>query len=1079
MAKKTQPAYRIDSRAKQGSPIQGTLLATMDVAPPIPPRPPTVEPPTLSTGLLLSAVTPSAYIDVAWDPPFLIQPAGYYVQHSENVGFPEGQTYTHVTGGGGTNARIAPVKVGTTYYIRVAAISGGTVGDYSEAASIVTAQDTSPPGNPSIVSAAFVGTGDLEIQFVPPVSANLRDIEVTIRASAGGTILAQDYTATTLYLWTAQQNLAATSGVGDPSLVVELRSRSWGGYFSPVVSQSVTKARPATPSNVSHNWSGDAGTASADWIISWTAPADAAYTQVSINAVPRPVYGSRYTYSLSQNQADHGGTPDPTLQYSLVAVDGLGQTSQTPASGSAVNAPPAAPSAVTLAAVTELLGITVTFTRPQDYSGLVYRLVQTNPSAADVTWIDTDRVASRRVATAATYQIGVRVLDQFDQTSSEVLSSTVVADLTLSVLRAESIYSDSVNTSPAALKDSLADDDRIANGILYAANAAWRWIRCERPFLDRYRPITLSLYVSNGTTIWYLRTSNDGATWRYFSGPVVGAETLSETVGEIAARSAAISSAALGNAGAQRALLPSSVEARFVELWFQNNGGTTRVDEYYPRRVVQADDGEFETLGALRATLGDVSVGTMAAIDITASTMTSSVVTGGTVRSAASGPRWEGNETRLFGTDGTTTKWEALNATGELTCGAGSVVLNDIGMLVSGSNALRFRKVGQSTPFGTLSFGDKEQSNQFDLTWYASPTRVSRVMMTEVDIILSPNNSGSLTVSDRVYTGNLTVSGSDVRMGPIGNAMSLNVGRTSTYSGGALAGALNLYHDGNDNGTGYLYQRGTGVLNMGMQDAGSLQLVTGNVARLAISPSGLVTIPNGIFAPHWIEVGGAGSGNRNAYIDLTGDATYTDYGLRIIRGANGPNTDSTIENRGTGGLWIGTPDAGFLALYTQGQANPRIVIQSDGTVRPNGGGTQNLGNATHYWADISYKTLTDRGCFGSYDEGVELQDGRVVSDLEALFAIEVDPELKTPAGRPRLKYASLPKDVYRPAPIAEKDRTDLHGNLVCRAGEKQGDDGAEFTAFFSILLGAVKQLTQEVRKLEGELQQIKLSRGKP
>ena len=25
-------------------------------------------------------------------------------------------------------------------------------------------------------------------------------------------------------------------------------------------------------------------------------------------------------------------------------------------------------------------------------------------------------------------------------------------------------------------------------------------------------------------------------------------------------------------------------------------------------------------------------------------------------------------------------------------------------------------------------------------------------------------------------------------------------------------------------------------------------------------------------------------------------------------------------------------------------------------------GTQNLGNASYYWNDISYKTLTDRGC---------------------------------------------------------------------------------------------------------------------
>jgi hypothetical protein len=39
-----------------------------------------------------------------------------------------------------------------------------------------------------------------------------------------------------------------------------------------------------------------------------------------------------------------------------------------------------------------------------------------------------------------------------------------------------------------------------------------------------------------------------------------------------------------------------------------------------------------------------------------------------------------------------------------------------------------------------------------------------------------------------------------------------------------------------------------------------------------------------------IELGQGRSGDGHAYIDLVGDTTYTDYGLRILRGDSGANT---------------------------------------------------------------------------------------------------------------------------------------------------------------------------------------------
>tara|TARA_Y100000310_G_scaffold224492_1_gene226327 strand:+ start:42 stop:1736 length:1695 start_codon:yes stop_codon:yes gene_type:complete len=79
-----------------------------------------------------------------------------------------------------------------------------------------------------------------------------------------------------------------------------------------------------------------------------------------------------------------------------------------------------------------------------------------------------------------------------------------------------------------------------------------------------------------------------------------------------------------------------------------------------------------------------------------------------------------------------------------------------------------------------------------------------------------------------------------------------------------------------------------------------------------------------------IEVGYTRSGNGNAYIDLIGDTTYTDYGLRLIRGNAGANTVSELDHRGTGSFSIKTVDAASLVLATSNTT--RMSILSDGKI---------------------------------------------------------------------------------------------------------------------------------------------------
>lgn len=136
-------------------------------------------------------------------------------------------------------------------------------------------------------------------------------------------------------------------------------------------------------------------------------------------------------------------------------------------------------------------------------------------------------------------------------------------------------------------------------------------------------------------------------------------------------------------------------------------------------------------------------------------------------------------------------------------------------------------------------------------------------------------------------------------------------------------------------------------------------------------------------------------------------------------------------------------------------------------------GTFNLGNASRYWKGVYYKTLNDQGCIGSFDSGVRLRDGSIVSDVEAIKQIKKHPTLKTPKGAPRIDYKTLPDQVFWPAPIAKEDKyrphptKEGHKVLHYKKGDKMGEDGAELTALVSITLGAIKELDKRLEKLEG------------
>lgn len=77
-----------------------------------------------------------------------------------------------------------------------------------------------------------------------------------------------------------------------------------------------------------------------------------------------------------------------------------------------------------------------------------------------------------------------------------------------------------------------------------------------------------------------------------------------------------------------------------------------------------------------------------------------------------------------------------------------------------------------------------------------------------------------------------------------------------------------------------------------------------------------------------LYVGAGRSGSGFSIIDLIGDATYTTYGLRVMRSSGGANADAYVSNRGTGTLILQAEDAGAAEIKANG--NSRFKANNTG-----------------------------------------------------------------------------------------------------------------------------------------------------
>ena len=132
-----------------------------------------------------------------------------------------------------------------------------------------------------------------------------------------------------------------------------------------------------------------------------------------------------------------------------------------------------------------------------------------------------------------------------------------------------------------------------------------------------------------------------------------------------------------------------------------------------------------------------------------------------------------------------------------------------------------------------------------------------------------------------------------------------------------------------------------------------------------------------------LTIGNGSTGNGYRYIDLVGDTTYTDYGLRIIRGNTGPNTTSSIIHRGTGNLDIQTTEAANLTFRTSSSEKMRIA--SNGNV---GIGTTSPSEKLGVFGNIRLENGAQRNIIGPTNENLGIFANPNGADEGILFSTD-------------------------------------------------------------------------------------------
>ncbi|MFY7885623.1 MAG: beta strand repeat-containing protein, partial [Dolichospermum sp.] len=244
-----------------------------------------------------------------------------------------------------------------------------------------------------------------------------------------------------------------------------------------------------------------------------------------------------------------------------------------------------------------------------------------------------------------------------------------------------------------------------------------------------------------------------------------------------------------------------------------------------------------------------------------------------------------------------------------------------------------------STDVTLMDFYLGDDNNADKFRWRFAPNGGSEY--SAMELVSVSNTASNLTVSGTITGSSLIKSGgtSSQFLKADGSVDS------NTYLTAAITSLNGL------NGSTQTFATGTTGTDFAISSAGTTH--TFNIPDASASARGLITtgtqtiggnktfaksilVGGGSDGEYAITLGEGRSGNGFSYIDLVGDATYTDYGLRIIRSNGGANTSSSIIHRGTGDLIVETTDSASIKFRNSAGTDAATI--SGGNLTLNNGG---------------------------------------------------------------------------------------------------------------------------------------------
>lgn len=797
MPRKERVVRRIDERNDNlvtggGQP----LINAIDniVAPHIP----TIDPPenitVVSQALLRTTLVPKVIVNVTWDNPPNVLPELYQVQAAKNSTLTSGVlTFS-------TSSPSAAIELATNtdYWLRVRAVVRGAYGAWGylsnyPTVSLHTINDTTAPGSVSGVTTNW-STGDLRWNWTNPTSDNFFQTRIRIYDTSGGTLYVEDYIvgnpgSASSYVFTAAMNNRVTGNSPLTTVYYELLAYSLAGVpAASSVTGTVTKTKPAIPTGLANTWTGDDGTYDEGVTIAWNAVTGASTYRFVIDGIVKETPRTLYTYNYTENISDHRPTlvsGDFSLAYTVQARDPLNQLGGG-ASGTATNLAPSSSnlSVAVVAGFSSLFAYVTPTVEIKDLYG--YRwILKSGGVNVQSTLTFTPEVIFTTLN--GSYVLESYAIDLFGRKSASQELGVTLDGLTIEQLRADMSYTSFGHTTfdGDKLKDGL-----VTQAAVYPLGTTWKLTKGERALLDRYRTISLHCFTASGTTRGYIGTSIDDVTYRWFAGPLTG--TYSNTLTEHATETIARVSGVLidSHPNINRYDLPEILEARYVKVGHRDLSTAYSINEFYPRRLVQSDDLEAETIKGINIAAATLTADKIQVFSLAASNATIS----GVITIATTGGIWQGTGTfaspttglKVYNTGGigrlTTYSGSVvqvdLDTTGRLKAGAGLVILDSNGITIDAPQT-NFNTI-QSYGFAHTNTWFGGVQGQWDtslrkIRLYAETTNIPA----QIDIHASVGGGNQLSTAAMTSSNGATITGfaSSAENGTLANTWAQIAGR--------------------------------------------------------------------------------------------------------------------------------------------------------------------------------------------------------------------------------------------------------------------------------------------------------------